>query len=184
MRVVAGTHGGRILRSPEGSETRPTSDRVRESVFNALWSAGAIEDADVADLFAGSGALGIEALSRGARHAWFVESDAAASALIDENLATLDLSDRATNLRGSVDARLADLPDGLDLVLVDPPYAFDGWASLLVALAGKVADDALVVLESDRSVVMPAGWTNVRERSYGGTVVTFAGLGDGSDPQE
>ena len=183
MRVVAGTARGRRLRSPAGEATRPTSDRVREAVFNALTSLGAVRDARVADLFAGSGALGIEALSRGAAHCWFVERDRAARAVIDHNVDTLGLRDRATVVAADLPAAVAALPGELDLVLVDPPYAFDDWPALLVGLAPALADDAVVVVESDRSVPLPEGWEKQRERSYGGTVITFTAppAGTGAD---
>lgn len=174
MRVVAGTAGGRRIAAPPGTDTRPTTDRVREAMFNALGSLGAVVDAEVVDLFAGSGALGIEALSRGAAHATFVESDRRAADVVAANLADLGLADRATVLRRPVDAALDQLPDGVHLVLADPPYAFDGWAELLVRLGPRLAPDAVVVAESDRSPELPAGWGKVRERTYGGTVVTFA----------
>ena len=95
MRVVAGEARGRRLVAPEGTDTRPTLDRVREAVFNALASQDAIDGARVLDLFAGSGALGIEALSRGAAHATFVDTDRAARRVIDQNLAATGLADRA-----------------------------------------------------------------------------------------
>ena len=176
MRVVAGSARGRRISAPPGTETRPTTDRVREAVFNALGSLGAVDGAVVLDLFAGSGALGIEALSRGATSAHFVESDRRAAAVIEENLATLGLDDRGVVLRRAVEVALDDVPAPVDLVLADPPYAFDAWAQLLADLAPRLADDGLVVVESDRSVALPPGWEKVRERTYGGTVVLFARL--------
>ena len=173
MRIVAGLARGRRIRSPEGSATRPTSDRVREALFNALFSRGALDEARVADLFAGSGALGLEALSRGAAHCWFVEDDRAAVAVIEENLDTLGLRDRATVVRGRVETCLGELPDDLDLVLADPPYAFDDWSGLLVRVGARLAPDGLVVAESDRTVDVPPGWEKQRERTYGGTVIVF-----------
>ena len=175
MRVVAGSARGRRLRSPEGEATRPTSDRVREAVFNALFSLGVIEDSVVADLFAGSGALGIEALSRGASHAWFVENDRAALDVIRTNLESLGFAERATVLPTSVDAALAagGLSD-LDLVLADPPYAFDDWHRILGGLEPMLSPDAVVVVESGQPIELPAGWEKMRERTYGGTVITFA----------
>lgn len=182
MRVVAGQARGRRLRAPEGEATRPTSDRVREAVFNALFSLGAVQDARVADLYAGSGALGIEALSRGAAHAWFVESDRAAAAVIAENLDTLGFRASATVMQRPVESTVADLPGELDLVLVDPPYAFDGWLDLLAAIEPALAADAIVVIESDRSVEVPPGWEKMRERTYSGTVIAFAALAGTPDP--
>ncbi len=183
MRVVAGSARSRPLRSPDGGATRPTSDRVREAVFNSLFSRGPIAGARAADLFAGSGALGIEALSRGADMVWFIESDRRAADVIDDNLATLRFVDRAVVVRGLVESSLDALPTDLDLVLVDPPYGFDDWAPLMASLAGHVVDDAVVVVESDRTVTLGAGWEKVRERTYGGTVITFAvPTGGPSDP--
>lgn len=174
MRVVAGSARGRRLSAPPGTDTRPTTDRVREAMFNALASLGVVVDAVVVDLFAGSGALGIEALSRGAASAHFVESDRRAADTIAANLATLSLADRATLVRRPVEAAVVDLPAPLDLVLADPPYAFDAWSELLDQLLPLLSEDAVVVAESDRSVALPAGWEKVRERTYGGTVVLFA----------
>jgi 16S rRNA (guanine966-N2)-methyltransferase len=168
MRVVAGTAKGRRLVAPLGGDTRPTSDRVRESIFNALLSFGAVEGATVVDLFAGSGALGIEALSRGARHCTFVESAKPALDAIGANLATTRLEGRATVVASTADAFIREGHEQFDLALCDPPYAFDGWDELLAALPA-----AVVVIESDRAVEPPPGWVVSRNRSYGTTVVTF-----------
>ena len=125
MRVIAGELGGRTIRSPKGSTIRPTSDRVREAIFNTLFSLDAVDGAEVTDLFAGTGALGIEALSRGAAHCTFVDRDADAVALIESNLASLDLADRARVVRA--DALVHARRTGpVDLVLADPPYRFEG----------------------------------------------------------
>jgi 16S rRNA (guanine966-N2)-methyltransferase len=166
---VAGTARGRRLEAPEGTTTRPTGDRVREAVFNSLHSLGAIEDAAVLDLYAGSGALGIEALSRGAARATFVDTDRRSIAAIEANLAATGLADRAEVVRADADsvlARAAAEGRRWDLALLDPPYSFDGWVDLL---EGVPAD--LVVVESDRSIEPPPGWGVVRERRYGGTLV-------------
>lgn len=171
---MAGSARGRRIAAPPGADTRPTTDRVREAVFNALGSLDAVHGAVAADLFAGSGALGIEALSRGAAHVHFVEADRRAAATVAANLAELGFADRATVVRRPLPGALDQLPTLLDLVLADPPYAFDGWAALLDRLAPRLSDDAVVVAESDRALDLPAGWTKVRERSYGGTVVVFA----------
>jgi 16S rRNA (guanine966-N2)-methyltransferase len=167
MRVVAGELGGRRLLAPAGSTTRPTSDRVREATFNSLESSGDVEDADVLDLFAGSGALGIEALSRGARHATFVERDRAALEALRANLASLGLGpDRATVVVG--DALASSSGRRYDLALLDPPYDYDGWDDLLGRLTAGVA-----VCESPRPVDPPPPWRVARVKSYGGTVVTI-----------
>lgn len=154
---------------PSGDHTRPTADRVREAIFNSLYSLGAIEDARVVDAFAGSGALGIEALSRGAASCTFAESDRAALAALRENIETLGFESEATIVAGDGISALARLAGEVDLVLLDPPYDFDGWPELLAPLR-----DAVVVIESNRSIDLPAGWVVHREREYGTTVVTLA----------
>ena len=173
LRVVAGVAGGRRIDVPQGTSTRPTSDRVREAIFNSLESLGAVEGANVFDGFAGSGALGIEALSRGAAHATFVDMDPQAVSVIGENLRTLGLSSDATVVARTVERSVA--VGGLfDLVLLDPPYAYDGWDALLAELVPVLADDAVVVIESDRVVALPSGLAGIRTKTYGGTVVQFA----------
>src|SRR5262245_17447264 len=109
MRVIAGTARGRKLVAPVGSGTRPTGDRVREATFNALTSLGALDGAVVLDLFAGSGALGIEALSRGAASCTFVDVDRAARKAVADNLATCGFADRATVVAAPAERHLADL---------------------------------------------------------------------------
>lgn len=150
---------------------RPTADRVREAVFNALGSLGAVEGARVLDLFAGSGALGIEALSRGAAHAVFVERDPAARRAIEANLAATGLVGRARVVASSAEAFLRRTEERFDLALLDPPYAFDGWTELLEALVPVL--EGVAVLESDRRVAVPAGWHVEREKRYGGTLVAI-----------
>jgi 16S rRNA (guanine966-N2)-methyltransferase len=165
MRVVAGSLRGRRLVAPEGRTTRPTTDMVREAVFNALGSMEVLLGARVVDLFAGSGALGIEALSRGADHSVFVETDRSALAALRENLRSLGLDTRATVV--NADAATYRCVDA-DLVLADPPYGFDGWDVLLDGVG-----EALVVAEGGREVAAPPGWEVRRSRRYGRTWVTF-----------
>lgn len=173
MRVVAGTVRGRRLEVPKGNDTRPTSDRVREAMFNALGSLDVVHGATVLDLFAGSGALGIEALSRGAAHATFLEPDRAGRACIEANLAVTGLGAQAMVSSQRAEALLDAQPfageAAFDLALLDPPYAFDAWHGLLDRLPA-----AMAVIESNREVVPPAGWEVVRSRRYGTTFVTFA----------
>jgi 16S rRNA (guanine966-N2)-methyltransferase len=165
MRVVAGSLRGRRLVAPEGRTTRPTTDMVREAVFNALGSMEVLLGARVVDLFAGSGALGIEALSRGADHCVFVESDRNALGALRENLRTLGLESRATVVASDAGSyRCGDA----DVVLADPPYGFDGWAGLLEGVG-----EALVVAEGANEVSAPPGWEVRRSRRYGRTWVTF-----------
>lgn len=170
MRVVAGSARGRRLVAPRGDAVRPTTDRVREATFNALGSLGAVDGAEVLDLFAGTGALGIEALSRGAAHATFVEPDRAARAALTENLEATGLADRATVEPVRAEAFLGRVGDRrFDLALCDPPYAFEGWDELLDDLPATV-----VTCESDHEVVPPLTWVVVRARSYGTTFVVIA----------
>ena len=168
MRVIAGEFGGRTLVAPDGTTTRPTTDKVRQAVFNSLHSMGVVEGAVVVDLFAGSGAMGIEALSRGAERCTFVERDRGALQALRANLSTLRIEERATVHATDVMAWLPAMRH-VDLVFADPPYGFDGWATLL----GLVADAPLVVAEADDPVDAPDGWMQVRARRYGRTWVTL-----------
>ncbi|HPU38781.1 MAG TPA: 16S rRNA (guanine(966)-N(2))-methyltransferase RsmD [Microthrixaceae bacterium] len=181
MRVVAGTARGRRLITPEGNDVRPTLDRVREALFNSLGSMDALHDANVVDLFAGSGALGIEALSRGAAHVTFADTSRTATDAIEANLRTVGCADAATVLRRDAFAVLSGgvvaMGGPVDLVLADPPYAFDRWVELATALVPALADGAVVVAESDRplgdELVGVLGGAIPKERRYGGTVVTM-----------
>ena len=166
MRVVAGELGGRTLITPPGTGTRPTTDKVRLAIFNSLDSAGLVRDATVADLFAGSGAMGIEALSRGAASCTFVEREQAALRAIRDNIATLGLAARSTVVAGDAldHARRAGR---IDLALADPPYEWDRWDELQARL-----DAGTLVAESSSEVVPIAGWETVRARRYGRTFVT------------
>ena len=174
VRVVGGEAGGRKLKAPPGDQTRPTSDAVREAVFNAVASRMDLEDARVLDLFAGSGALGIEALSRGASQVTFVDRSRAAVATIEANLEMTGLAG-GTVIASPVDGWLARLgrADQWDLVLADPPYAYDQWTALLQGLAGHLDDDGIAVLESGSELELPKGWRSVRSKRYGTTVVTL-----------
>jgi 16S rRNA (guanine966-N2)-methyltransferase len=166
MRVISGSLGGRRLVAPDGLTTRPTTDKVRQAVFNSLAHSVELDGAVVVDLFAGSGALGIEALSRGAARCTFVERDRAALVALRSNIATLALDDRATVVTGDV---LAWVPAArhIDVAFADPPYDFGAWTRLLGAL-----DAALVVAEAGTEVVAPDGWSTRRARRYGRTWVT------------
>lgn len=173
MRVVAGSARGRRLSAPAGTATRPTTDRVREATFNALGSLDAVVGAIVLDAFAGSGALGIEALSRGAERCTFVERDRSARVVVEANLAATGLEAGARVIGGDAREHLRLTSESFDLVLLDPPHATDDWPDLLALVAARLAPDGVVVVESDRSVVAPDDptWGVVREKAYGGTVV-------------
>jgi 16S rRNA (guanine966-N2)-methyltransferase len=171
MRVVAGELRGRRINAPLGKKTRPTTDKAREATFNALGSLGVVVGARVVDAFAGSGALGIEALSRGAEHCTFIERDREALEVLRENLETLGLVEKSTIVRGDVLTNIA-LVRNASLVLADPPYEFKQWHQFL----GEVACD-LVVAESDRdmNLELPAiiGWEVTRVKRYGRAYVSF-----------
>jgi len=170
VRVVGGEVKGRHLQAPPGRAVRPTSDRVREAIFDMLASLGGLEGALVVDLFAGSGALGIEALSRGARRAVLVDDAGAAVRAIVANVAATGMQDRTTVLR--LDALAwAERADAADVVFCDPPYAFDRWGPLLGRLVSRAG---LVVLESGGPLDPGAGWEVLKVKHYGGTVVTVA----------
>jgi 16S rRNA (guanine966-N2)-methyltransferase len=171
VRVIAGRWGGRRLAAPRGRGVRPTSDRVREALFSTL---GPIEDARVLDLFAGSGALGIEALSRGASEATFVDSAAAAVRAVRENLEGLGATAevRRADARAFLrNARAAGRQ--YDLVFLDPPYRHAGLLGreLTVALGPVLATDARVVSESDRRHPLELSLGAVDERRYGDTLI-------------
>ncbi len=180
MRVIAGRFGGRRLRAPKGtSTTRPTSEKVREAIFSMLGEL-VLEDARVLDLFAGTGALGIEALSRGAARAVFVERDRAALAALRANLRELDLdADEAEVRRGEALAALRSARAGAetyDLVLIDPPYRRAGGIAgeLSPALAPLLSEQARVVVESDRRAPLELSWGEIeRQRRYGDTTITI-----------
>ncbi len=177
IRVVAGTAKGRRLASPPSDATRPTPNRVREAVSNSLYSLGALEGARVLDLYAGTGALGIEALSRGAAEATFVEHDQAMAAVLRRNLETTGLAERAAVMVADVDIALAGLSrEGrrFDVAFVDPPYAFDAWPELMGWVPAEI-----VVVESDRAVDVGPGFAIHHRRRHGGTVVTFATAAEG-----
>jgi 16S rRNA (guanine966-N2)-methyltransferase len=175
MRIVAGTLGGRRIAAPPGNDTRPTSDRVREALFSAL---GPIDGARVLDLFAGSGALALEAISRGAAHAVLVEKDARAAAVIERNLEALEIDAgraalrRRDALRALRDAREAG--ESYDLVFLDPPYrlATGLGPELADSLAPVLAPGARVIGESDRRMPLDLpGLSTTFERRYGDTLL-------------
>ena len=176
MRIVAGYLGGRRIVAPHGTTTRPTSDRVREALFSSL---GSIEDARVLDLYAGTGALSFEAISRGARSATCVERDRAALTALADNVATLDITALVKVVAMPLERALARLLSlgPFDLVFVDPPYAdVDQATDALATLASKGAftEDATIVLEhASRVTPTIRGFDEPRRRIYGTTALSF-----------
>ncbi len=178
MRVIAGTHRGRRLRAPRGASTRPTSDRVREAIFAMI---GDCTGWSVLDLFAGSGAMGIEALSRGARHTTFIDSDPRAAACIRANLDTLDLAASARIVAREWQTALrqeAQRGARYDLCVIDPPYSLVAGisSSMSRGLAPILSEYATVILEGPAEGPVPTmDGIRVIERSdriYGSTRVS------------
>lgn len=184
MRVIGGTLGGRRLRAPPGRDTRPTSDRVREAMFSSL--ADVVPGATVLDLFAGSGALGIEALSRGARFAVLVERNRRTAEVIRSNLAGLGLDPNRAQVHEMTAEAFVAAGDGdpFDLVFCDPPYdvPLEVLSELLEVLRrdGRLRAGAVVVVERDRrdaallqASATPAFLVEQRRRTYGDTVLVY-----------
>ncbi|MDG4767235.1 16S rRNA (guanine(966)-N(2))-methyltransferase RsmD [Solwaraspora sp. WMMD406] len=181
-RIIAGRLGGRRITAPPGAGTRPTADRVREALFSALGTMVDLPGARFADLYAGSGAVGLEALSRGASHVLLIESDARAARTVRDNIATLRAGPDVRLITAKVATALATPPDGggYDVIFADPPYAVtdDEVRRVLGALVtgGWLAPDAVVVVE--RSARGPAwewveGITAERGRRYGETMLWY-----------
>jgi 16S rRNA (guanine966-N2)-methyltransferase len=176
MRVIAGHLGGRRLKAPRGRTTRPTSDRVREALFALL---GEVGGASVLDLFAGTGGLGIEALSRGASRAVFVERDAGAVRTLKANLAALGIQEADAEVRradalGALRTARAR-KETYDLVFIDPPYSqARAWGPELSAvLPSLLRPSARVVVESDRRAPLQRGLEIALQRRYGDTSITI-----------
>lgn len=176
MRVIAGRAKGHHLRFPRGGETRPTSDKVREAMFALLGDR--FIDEPVLDLFAGSGALGIEALSRGASHAVFVERRSAACAVIRANLQHTRLEAEARVLCMPVERALSRLDELFGLVLLDPPYAYPGLHGIMTLLGGAhvVGNESTVVFEHSPRFVVERRYARLkleRQRVYGDSAVSI-----------
>jgi 16S rRNA (guanine966-N2)-methyltransferase len=185
MRIVSGRFRGRVLRAPAGDTTRPTTDRVREAVFSAIASiaGGDLGGGTVLDAFAGSGALGLEALSRGCSHAVFAEQDRQAIEAIRDTIAAFDIASETTVLTGDVfflaeRDRLAGAP--YSLLLLDPPYRLDAarvaWLVATLAENGQLEEGAVVVWEHSRhtTVEWPEGFSAYKCKRYGTTEVDIA----------
>lgn len=175
MRIVAGRHSGRRLVAPDGLDVRPTSDRVREALFNILQHGVApLDGLTVLDAFAGTGALGLEALSRGAAFATFLDTSRDARAALAENLAALHETDNAELLNRDA-TRPGAAPRRHDLAFLDPPYGKGLAERALAALRSWLADDAVVVVETMRTedLALPDGYALLQSRDYGKTRLWF-----------
>ena len=167
VRVVAGDLRGRRIEAPVTEATRPTTDKVREAVFNALGSLDVVDGARVLDLFAGTGAMGIEALSRGASECIFVEKDRDALRILRTNIDQLGLASRSLVIAGDAESAIAQ-QQNIDLVIADPPYGYKDWSRLVNGVSA-----GLIVLESDKPIGDIDGFETVREKKYGRTFVSF-----------
>ena len=177
MRVTGGAAGGTTLRSPKSPGVRPTTDLVRAALFNIL-AAYTVEDSRVIDLFAGTGAIGIEALSRGAAHADFVEMDRRQVEVIRENLKLTKLADRGTVIPGDVRKVLRQLTPGYDFILMDPPYTQPFPADVVerIGAAGLLADDGIAVVGHASRVEAPERCGSMhrwQDRRYGDSSLAF-----------
>ncbi|WP_193104009.1 16S rRNA (guanine(966)-N(2))-methyltransferase RsmD [Brachybacterium sp. FME24] len=180
-RIIAGTLGGRTIPGPPGKGTRPTSDRVREALFSRLDGWDALAGAHVLDLYAGTGGLAFESLSRGAADALLVELHGPTVKQLRRTAADLDLASRCEVRAGKAETVGAQLGGReFSLVFLDPPYdvATDALEMLLVTLRPALADDALVVIERSRrsrALSWPIGWADDGTKAYGETVLQFGG---------
>lgn len=171
MRVIAGTARSLRLKTPEGMDTRPTTDRIKETLFNMLQPY--LPDAVFIDLFSGSGGIGIEALSRGARHAYFVENNRIALACIAENLQFTQFTDRATVMRQDVLTALQGIhEEAADVIFMDPPYdhSYEKQALRILRDAPYVTDGTIIIveasLETDFSDLEQMGFQIIKEKRY------------------
>jgi 16S rRNA (guanine966-N2)-methyltransferase len=179
MRIISGTSRGRRLATPKSQAIRPTSDRVKESIFNSLGNE--VEGKAVLDLFAGTGNLGIEALSRGAKKALFVEKGRQALRLIQINLAQVGMEDRSEILPKDVSRAIGILNqrgESFDLILMDPPYEKGLIQRTLLKLHSHriYHEDSILIVEHDRREPIPEkveGWTLSRQRKIGDTLISF-----------
>ena len=177
LRITGGVHRGRRLRMPRGADLRPTADKVRSAVFSILGTQ-ALREAQVLDLYAGSGALGLEALSRGAKCALFIEADARRCRAIREALATLALTARGSVRNGRVERILDALAGKYGLVFADPPYAQTDWQPLMRRLNrnGLLTDGAMVVAEHRRGTELADEYgalALLTRRRYGDTAISI-----------
>lgn len=174
MRIIGGEHRSRILAEIAGDNVRPTSDRAREALFNILGVS--VRGARVLDLFAGSGALGLESLSRGAKEATFNDLSGESVAIVKKNVAALKVGDRASVYHSDFKAFLDTVKSSFDLIFIDPPYRFDYGEIALQTIAkrGLLSENGIAVYERDRPFDGAiAGLERYDERKYGKAYLTF-----------
>ena len=183
MRVISGSARGKRLESPEGLHTRPTTDRVKESVFNLLQPY--VYGASVLDAFAGSGALGIEALSRGAVHSIFLENDRAAAEIVRRNLSGTHLTEKATVYEGDALSFLDRTSEKFSLIFLDPPYDSGLYTLVLEKISRKelLSEHGVIVAEqrAGETISLPDGLSVMKERKYGKTAIFVIGREDDTE---
>jgi 16S rRNA (guanine966-N2)-methyltransferase len=182
MRVISGEARGRPLKAPKGMRTRPMADKIREAAFSMLWSMG-IEPKRVLDLYAGSGSVGIEALSRGAAHATFVEQNAGAAAVIRQNLASTGLAERGIVHQATVERFVESARDPYDFIIMDPPYADPDIGAMIrrVSSSHAVKTGTVLLLGHAPYLELPdeiGRFANLRRRCHGDSCFSIFEAGD------
>lgn len=184
MRIIGGRFKRRALQTPKGHDVRPTTDRVRESLFNLLEARRSLHETQVLDLFAGTGALGLEALSRGANRVVFVEADARTLRITRANAAALEVMDECSFIRLDVLAFLAKPPGPrYDLIVADPPYELEALPDLPARIQPHLAEDGWLVLEHDARHDFAEHEALILTRTYGRTVISIFDRGIGSSEE-
>lgn len=178
MRIIAGDYKGRRLYSPQDNRIRPTTDKVKEALFSILTNH--IYDANVLDLFSGTGGLGLEALSRGARHCWFCDNSRDSIKLLRENIQYCQADRKATVLSGDFRKILQNMNASVDLILLDPPYGKNLLPECLELIGkyGCLAEGGLIAAEHRKEEILPpelAGFEKIKERKYGTVVLSIYG---------
>lgn len=178
MRIIAGDYKGRRLASPIDDRVRPTTDKVKEAIFSILTNE--IYGSNVLDLFAGSGNLGLEALSRGAKHCWFCDSSRDSIKLIRGNISYCKADDKSTVLAGDFRKTLTRIPEQMDIILLDPPYGKDMLPECfdLIEEYDVLAENGLIIAEHRKEEELPeefGRFTKIKERKYGKVVVSIYG---------
>jgi len=174
MRIISGQFKGRKLKTLEGMNTRPTADRVKEALFNILGNK--TYDAKILDLFAGSGALGLEALSRGASYCTFVDSSKDAISIIKENIKLCKQEENSKVINKDYVEALRLLKDKFDIIFVDPPYSKGIELTVLKNIKEILSDDGIIVIETDKSDILDDeinGFLKYDTRKYGRTIISF-----------